>query len=836
MKASAQTIWKRPWGHWKYIGAAGLVALALAGCGGGDDDPVAETPPPPPPVTSAVVTPTAEATALAAPLSGEACATCHSGASSIARSGPGHQASYNQLYQNAAMKVTNLAFAQATTTAPGDTSALTFKMAKNGAAFDCTQADTIGSYWTAYDAASKTFPSDLSLAGTTTYNAATGVCTITKKFTAAADIATLTAIATNADGMIALYGADEVLETVPAKHMQKAKYPFAAVLRQGPAMGAPTAPFESRANVSGCENCHTQPFNKHAYIPGTVDDNTPGTASGTTQQFYVCKACHFDQRDGHVPFWQLLQEAKLADPATAAGKALRNHAAAVDAGTEQITAAETAKYAYKARLMNDVHMSHAMEFPYPQSMKNCVTCHEGKMDETSGIFRPANFTAETCISCHSADGIVAKMKAAPYPHTTLVADVNTLKSTNCMGCHGAFAPSFKTIHTGGYDPKIYSATGVRYSTAILAKIDSATYDSATNVLDVKFSATGTAGSYKASDIKPTVIVGLYGYDTRDFIVAAHGTAADGKRNLEHVWGDGNPRFTDVSGANGAWEVKVDLSLWKDMIGTGKSVKRLEVAVLPQVDHAVLKTVDRSGKTVPDVLGLDAPSRTFDLVQNKFDDAYYSPIVNVKRTTIAGTAGDRTVGCNTCHDQLATTFHSGIRGGNITVCRLCHEKANGGAHLQVQSRSIDSYVHAIHAFQAFDMKDINWADPFEAMEYRHHTSTEFPRFGLGQAPTDCESCHVPGKYGVPDQSKSLPALLSASDTLKGMTNPIGSYPAYVTGPAANACGSCHRSDKIIGADAGGLSTVWSHWKQNGYLLQDVPTLWNAAVAKVMAPFK
>ena len=30
--------------------------------------------------------------------------------------------------------------------------------------------------------------------------------------------------------------------------------------------------------------------------------------------------------------------------------------------------------------MNDVHMSHAMEFPYPQSMSNCVTCHEGKLD------------------------------------------------------------------------------------------------------------------------------------------------------------------------------------------------------------------------------------------------------------------------------------------------------------------------------------------------------------------------------------------------------------------------------------------------------------------------
>ena len=30
--------------------------------------------------------------------------------------------------------------------------------------------------------------------------------------------------------------------------------------------------------------------------------------------------------------------------------------------------------------MNDTHMSHAMEFPYPMSMSNCNTCHEGKLD------------------------------------------------------------------------------------------------------------------------------------------------------------------------------------------------------------------------------------------------------------------------------------------------------------------------------------------------------------------------------------------------------------------------------------------------------------------------
>ncbi len=313
---------------------------------------------------------------------------------------------------------------------------------------------------------------------------------------------------------------------------------------------------------------------------------------------------------------------------------------------------------------------------------------------------------------------------------------------------------------------------------------------------------------------------------KDFIVNAHGTNADGKRNLEHVWGDGNARFTDVSAANGAWEVKVDLSLWKDIIGKGNLVRRAEVVVLPTL-----------GKS-PNIIGLDAPSRTFDLVNNKFDDAYYTDIINVK--TVGQGGGTAAKGCNTCHDQLATTFHSGDRGGNIRVCRVCHEKSSAASHYELQSRSIDSYVHGIHTFEYPDAKSVNFADAFDAMEYKHHTESNFPRFGLAYGgtggATDCESCHVAGKYGVPDQSKSLPALISASATLTGKTNPIGTYPAYVSGPGTNACGGCHRAQKIVEEDAGGLMSAWNHWQQNGYLITNVTTLWNAVVAKVMAPFK
>ena len=91
-----------------------------------------------------------------------------------------------------------------------------------------------------------------------------------------------------------------------------------------------------------------------------------------------------------------------------------------------------------------------------------------------------------------------------------------------------------------------------------------------------------------------------------------------------------------------------------------------------------------------------------MAANDFDDDFYSPIVQVAD------------GCETCHDALATNYHSPDRGGNIVVCRMCHITKSGGSHLEMQSRSIDSYAHAIHAIQAFDIGDIDFTDPVQAL--------------------------------------------------------------------------------------------------------------------------
>jgi hypothetical protein len=117
--------------------------------------------------------------------------------------------------------------------------------------------------------------------------------------------------------------------------------------------------------------------------------------------------------------------------------------------------------------MNDVHMSHAMEFEYPQSMANCVTCHEGKLGT---ILTDANFVAETCKSCHAVTGPAAGATPSEKDQLPLlkiwadkgVAGFHSITMTcNAGDCHsagGGLGKTFNQIHTG-YDKKIYTSSG-----------------------------------------------------------------------------------------------------------------------------------------------------------------------------------------------------------------------------------------------------------------------------------------------------------------------------------------------------------------------------------------
>ncbi|MBC8470910.1 MAG: hypothetical protein H8D56_15670 [Planctomycetes bacterium] len=711
----------------------------------------------------------------------ESCVICHSEA------GAAHQASYDELYQDGVISITDLAYKYS---AP-DTHVVTFKMTKDGAPLNAKDVESVGIYFVPYTGTSFESTGRQTLKGTLTYDGA-GVSTSTITSSDAAYASNLG----NVDGLIVVYGRDETVGRLPARIYQN-KYPFAALLKTGAGVD-----YVSAANNDGCEKCHTVPYLKHSYIYGQVDGDP-------TTDMYTCKTCHLDNGEGGHFEWQLLVD----DPVLAA---------AYLAGEAELTPEQVAQYAYTTSLMNDVHMSHAMEFPYPQSMANCVTCHEGKLDL---ILADDKFRVETCKSCHPVTGSEEHGTAELALATILPPAIHgamDLGTTDCASCHseGGFASLFSDIHTG-YDTMIYAAADLKYSDAIVVTIDDASV--ADNKITIRFSAvevTDLAG-IDVADIVPTVMVGMYGWDTKDYIIGPHERLVDDngdgtidrndQRTLEYAVGSEHPRFTTVSAGGGSWEVVADLSAWADLIADN-TVKRVEVGVIPTLK-------DASGAT----LALDAPSRTFDLAANAFADDFYSPIVKV------------TDGCENCHGALATNYHSPDRGGNIVVCRMCHITKSGGSHLEMQSRSIDSYVHAIHSGQAFDIGDVNFADPVAAMHYDHHIEFPYPTHGI----QNCESCHIEGTNEVPDQSKSLPGMLSASDSpLEGWDRNIGDVPAYITGPGSRACGACHRAEMINDDEAGELISFNQHTKQGGYLIEggdDSTSILGEVIDYIMALF-
>lgn len=583
-----------------------------------------------------------------------------------------------------------------------------------------------------------------------------------------------------------------------------------------------TIAFTSNGNVSGCERCHGAPYAKHGYRMADV------TGLPT---FAACKVCHTDQRVGGHADWYMIAD----DPA--------NYKAVLT--PSGLPASYKAKYSYTANIMNDVHNSHAFEFNYPQSMSNCSTCHAGKMAAitTDSFFRP-----DVCKSCHPVNGptpgvgnggvetgrapaltAIWAAKSVTSLHSTIDMYAQSdggLTATSCNGCHkaGGVGKTFAELHTG-YDPVIYATgadAGTKWADVIKTRIDSTSYDPTTHIVTVNFSVSGAAAN---AIIKPTVVGALYGWDTKDFLISGHSSIA-GQRALEYAEGATNnsARLTvspsTTPAGTTSWTATADLSLWAaDQADGGPgyipsgAVKRMQLSVLPALglDQGVASgNLPDGGKN--EVIAITGATATITLVPTATLDAgmvdpngYGLDIVDSSK-------------CNACHDRLATTFHNPNYGSAGTVaCRSCHWVGAGGSHLEMQSRSIDSYVHAIHRMQYFDIQNVDFTNPVQALRYEDHVEGNYPNFA---GPLNCESCHNPGKYDPPDQTRSLPSIISASRTLMaGSFRNIGSFPAQVTGPAERACGGCHRAELINEDNAAGLAAFYAHTTVNGSSVAD-----------------
>jgi hypothetical protein len=180
-------------------------------------------------------------------------------------------------------------------------------------------------------------------------------------------------------------------------------------------------------------------------------------------------------------------------------------------------------------------------------------------------------------------------------------------------------------------------------------------------------------------------------------------------------------------------------------------------------------------------------------------------------------------CISCHDNVTTLVHSGSGrfGDSMQTCKVCHNPTYDGGHLEMQSRSIDSYVHAIHRMQPLDENSVFAADDpvFNKWNemHKHHV---FPNFSI----LSCEGCHQGATYNVPDQSMSMPGAQSGSweyDDEVDYGRAIGMIPPAVQGAASRSCGSCHRAEWIKNDHAGDLVAFNAHTGTFGTYIENAP---------------
>jgi OmcA/MtrC family decaheme c-type cytochrome len=412
---------------------------------------------------------------------------------------------------------------------------------------------------------------------------------------------------------------------------------------------------------------------------------------------------------------------------------------------------------------------------YPQSMSNCATCHKTP-DQLAAATDEANFKPSLCQSCHGGADKAFSINNLPFPSDSVKAfHSGYTEATNCQGCHSTaagIAPILSRIHDG-YDKVKELGKDIAYYTPEVTANGS--------------TVTIVWGAYKISDSTPYNVTNLdpaagpvFLGDPADRKLADGTYTSQGVRILVGAYGWGT---NDIAAYD-------DVSKKADLLAnttydaaTGKATTTVTLSkVVPADISATRGVVGIIG--IPQINGEDASVKSVTADFN-FDNTTVTPSDDIANNS----------GCNTCHDNIL--MHEGDSHGHTTVgevkaCKICHNPSGASGHFAQQSKSFKDYVHLLHAGQPA-------AGETEGIAYPGNLR-------------NCAACHDADKYAVPDQTKSLGGVVSGfydatTGKLSGKNN--------ITGPAAIACGGCHKAILFEEGGEDAVTAFNAHTKTMGY---------------------
>jgi OmcA/MtrC family decaheme c-type cytochrome len=363
---------------------------------------------------------------------------------------------------------------------------------------------------------------------------------------------------------------------------------------------------------------------------------------------------------------------------------------------------------------------------WPQDTRNCATCHVGGADSEN--YKTAPSTA-ACISCHdNVDVLTGENHAG-----------GRADDTKCASCHEADGREFDASITGAHLLPIRSAQlkGVNLE---LIEVSAAAGEPAV----VTFRIQDNSGQIIEPGDMDSLAITLAG-PTTDYIT----------RVTETIFRQPSDTPPPVEEAgDGAFTYTMQYTFPADATGS--------------------YAVGLEGYVNERLTDLDAPVRV----------AGFNPVMYFALDGGQAVARRQVVdqaNCNDCHEELA--MH-GQQRQNTEYCILCHNPAATDEARRPEeamppaSINFRTLIHGLHS--GGQLTDPLVVYGFGGREY------DFSHVVFPGNLASCQTCHVPGSYGLPFARGLQPTTVSQDGALVDSTLPIRS-----------TCTSCHDSEPVAG---------------------------------------
>jgi OmcA/MtrC family decaheme c-type cytochrome len=538
-----------------------------------------------------------------------------------------------------------------------------------------------------------------------------------------------------------------------------------------PATGARVTATDTQreiVSVAACFECHSKFVGFHG---GTAVNKFPASRQDTR----MCVLCHTDQRKFGSVAATTTTTGYTGDVNRVNGMSTLNLSPFIH------TLHMGEKLTKKGTTVGGIL---ANEIKYPQTITNCVKCHDGTSGAKNQTAQGDNWKTKpsrlACNSCHDKVNF-ATGENHPAPDGK---SIQTDDAT-CATCHDA--ASISTVYhvtvdpTGSVDRGGYlagtpgypasSTTGNAIALASMVNPPAGVFKIKFEIASVTVDSTTKYPTVKYRILKDGVpaILNAAGYliddvDGTPSIYVTYGQPQDGVTKVVDWTGSLNATVTQFRDAQTALNVSTSYSQTGPEATTGYYSATFKTA-LPTgyamvygamgINYGGLVQL-KGYKTIVNGVATDVPIRlresAFALVPLKTSD--------VRRPIVTAST------CNACHAQLGVepSFHSGARN-NPEGCAMggCHNETKATSHTDGGGWAL-SEKYMVHGIHGGWKRTVPFTYAASSGNLKGFSEVEYPG-----VLNNCRQCHLPGSFDFSNaaNANAIPGMLWTTDSASDM---------------------------------------------------------------------